>query len=261
MSSLIPALLVLGSLGLASASTAAAVPIGCWSGMFTPSNVVASDSNIDYQTNADCQQYCAGNSAGNGGPIPYSYFSQSGSTVTCSCAETEGNPNWSSTTPNTNLFCNSGEWSLSITQSTEVFQGCLTPQSVSAYAADPTYVDKGYFSQVEACFGQCRDYANVFVDPANDSVYGCACSNEVISSDKRNVPTDQCSGYNRMVYSHTPGDYVPGRVASSVKRRTNRERLRRSITARKAKAKAKAKAACPEGLTACDVGTIGGDAF
>jgi hypothetical protein len=101
----------------------------------------------------------------------------------------------------------------------------------------------------------------VFVDPANDSVYGCACSNEVISSDKRNVPTDHCSGYNRMVYSHTPGDYVPGRVASSVKRRTNRERLRRSITARKAKAKAKAKAACPEGLTACDVGTIGGDAF
>jgi hypothetical protein len=68
MSSLIPALLVLGSLGLASASTAAAVPIGCWSGMFTPSNVVASDSNIDYQTNADCQVRAAPNAGDSGTP-------------------------------------------------------------------------------------------------------------------------------------------------------------------------------------------------
>jgi hypothetical protein len=61
MSSLIPVFLVLGSLGLASASSSAAVPIGCWSGMFTPGNVVASDSNIDYETNADCQVRAAPN--------------------------------------------------------------------------------------------------------------------------------------------------------------------------------------------------------
>lgn len=66
MSSLIPVLLVLSSLGLASASTGAAVPIGCWSGMFTPGNVVASDSNIVYQTNADCQVCAAPNADDSG---------------------------------------------------------------------------------------------------------------------------------------------------------------------------------------------------
>lgn len=92
----------------------------------------------------------------------------------------------------------------------------------------------------------------MFVDPANDSAYGCACSNEVISAANSNVPADQCSGYNRMVYSHTPGDYVYGSTASSLTRRTNRERLQR---------KTKRKAFCPEGLTACNVGSNGGDAF
>jgi hypothetical protein len=102
------------------------------------------------------------------------------------------------------------------------------------------------------CFGNCRGYTNVFVDPNNDSAYGCACSNEVISSGNGNVPTDQCSGYNRMVYSHTPGDYVYGSAAKSLTRRTNRERLQR---------KTKRKAFCPDGYTACNVGSNGGGAF